>query len=298
MEALAKITAFITFIVLGYILRRSNVLKADTVQALSGLLLYVTLPCLVMVSLNGIDIQGSFFALIVLGILANLVMVIIAKIWKRNNRQALVFSTINLAGYNIGTFSMPFLQSFLSPVGFLSVCMFDVGNALMCTGTTYSIAMGAGNSRWEYCKGIISRLATSGPIWAYTLMILLALLHITLPDFILNIARVGANANGFLAMIMIGQGINLSMRSEQILDLIKYLIVRFGAACAIAAVFYWGLPFDEEIRKALALLAFAPIPAVAMIFSIKAKCDVKMAANFNSLSVAVSIVILSVLLMI
>ena len=64
MEALAKIAGFVAFIVLGYILRRCNVLKADTVHAISGLLLYVTLPCLVMVSLNGIEMKASFFGLI------------------------------------------------------------------------------------------------------------------------------------------------------------------------------------------------------------------------------------------
>lgn len=297
MEALAKIAGFVAFIILGYILRRCNVLKADTVHAISGLLLYVTLPCLVMVSLNGIEMKASFFGLIILGVLANLVMVVVGMVWQRKNPTARTFAAINLAGYNIGTFAMPFLQSFLSPLGFLSICMFDIGNALMCTGTTYSIAVGSEGSRWDYAKSILSRLATSGPIWAYGVMMIMALLHLSFPKAVLDVAQIGANANAFLAMIMIGQGINLMMRRDQVIDLFKLLFVRLLFSAVISAAFYYLLPFDEEIRRALAILAFAPIPAVAMIFSIKAKCDVKMAANFNSLSVAASIPIVSALIM-
>ena len=159
MEGLGQICAYVAFIVLGYVLRRVNVLKADTVHALAGLVLYVTVPCLVIVSLNGIQIEAAYFGLIALGIVCNLVMCFIGRIWKaRAGDEARRFAMINLAGYNIGTFAMPLMQGFVTPVGFLSICMFDVGNAFMCTGTTYSLAMGGGaGSRWDFIKAILSR---------------------------------------------------------------------------------------------------------------------------------------------
>lgn len=297
MEGLGQICAYVAFIVLGYILRRVNVLKADTVHALAGLVLYVTVPCLVIVSLNGIQIETAYFSLIALGIFCNLVMCLIGWIWKkRASEDARRFAMINLAGYNIGTFAMPLMQGFVTPIGFLSICMFDVGNAFMCTGTTYSLAMGGGTgSRWDFIKAILSRMLTSGPIWAYSVMTLMAIFHLAFPDFVIDFARIGANANAFLAMIMIGQGINLSMRPEQIKDIFMHLGVRVFFSAVIASAIYLWLPFGEDIRKALAILAFAPIPAIALVFSIKAKCDMKMAANFNSLSVATSVVIVMIL---
>lgn len=297
MEGLGQICAYVAFIVLGYILRRVNVLKADTVHALAGLVLYVTVPCLVIVSLNGIQIETAYFSLIVLGILCNLVMCLIGWIWKKRlGDEARRFAMINLAGYNIGTFAMPLMQGFVTPLGFLSICMFDVGNAFMCTGTTYSLAMGGGaGSRWDFIKAILSRMLTSGPIWAYSVMTLMAIFHLAFPAFVIDFARIGANANAFLAMIMIGQGINLSMRPDQIKDIFMHLGVRVFFSTLIALAIYFWLPFGEDIRKALAILAFAPIPAIAMVFSIKAKCDTKMAANFNSLSVATSVVIVMIL---
>ena len=59
---------------------------------------------------------------------------------------------------------------------------------------------------------------------------------------------------------------------------------------------YYLLPFPHEICKILALIAWAPVPVVGLIFCIKAKCNPSMAANLNSLSVACSVVIVSALL--
>ena len=74
------------------------------------------------------------------------------------------------------------------------------------------------------------------------------------------IKAIGANANAFLAMIMIGQGINLSMRPDPIKDIFMHLAVRVFFSTLIALAIYFWLPFEEDVRKALAILAFAPIP--------------------------------------
>lgn len=47
---------------------------------------------------------------------------------------------INSSGYNIGTFTLPFVQSFFPSNLIGYVCLFDTGNALMCLGGTYSAA--------------------------------------------------------------------------------------------------------------------------------------------------------------
>ena len=64
MEGLLKVLGFVFFIFVGYFLKRTHILKEDTVHALSGLLLYVTLPCLILVCLNGLHIEASYFWLI------------------------------------------------------------------------------------------------------------------------------------------------------------------------------------------------------------------------------------------
>lgn len=57
------------------------------------------------------------------------------------------FNIINFSGYNIGCFTLPFIQSFIGPAGVVATCLFDAGNSVMCTGATYSIAKAAAGGK-------------------------------------------------------------------------------------------------------------------------------------------------------
>ena len=60
------------------------------------------------------------------------------------------FYVFNLAGYNIGCFTLPFAQSFLGPFAVVATCMFDVGNSIMCTGGTYALTSGLVHTGEKY----------------------------------------------------------------------------------------------------------------------------------------------------
>ena len=71
---------------------------------------------------------------------------------------------------------------------------------------------------------------------------------------------------------------------------------RFVVQILLAAAFYYLLPFEHEVRVALALVALSPIPAMNLIYTAKLKGDIGLAANLNSMSVAVAIISMSVLI--
>ena len=58
-EALFKVLSFITFIMLGYLLRRLSILKAETFRVLSGIVFYITLPCIIITSINGVPVTSE-----------------------------------------------------------------------------------------------------------------------------------------------------------------------------------------------------------------------------------------------
>lgn len=295
MDGLIKVLGFVLFIFIGYFLKRTHILKEDTVHALSGLLLYVTLPCLILVCLNGLHLEWNYLWLIGLGLLTNFFMIGIACLITYRHPEKRLFDMLNLSGFNIGTFVMPFLQSFVTPTGFLSICLFDIGNSIMCTGTTYALGSGTGTGV-ALAKTILKRMFSSGPICSYFVMLTLSVLGLTFPKTIVDWAQIGANANAFLAMILLGQSIRFSMPADQLKELLRLLCIRLAGSLIMSLAMYYLLPFSEEIRKILALIAWAPIPVVGLIFCIKAKCNPSMAANLNSLSVACSVVIVSALL--
>ena len=56
---------------------------------------------------------------------------------------------LNFSGYNIGAFTLPFIQNFLGSFGVIAICMFDVGNSISCTGGSYALTTMAINDSNE-----------------------------------------------------------------------------------------------------------------------------------------------------
>jgi len=280
-EALFKVLSFITFIMLGYLLRRLSILKAETFRVLSGIVFYITLPCIIITSINGVPVTSEMLWLVALGAL----------------RQERAFSMLNLSGYNIGTFAMPFVAGFLPPTGFLATCLFDAGNAIMCTGGTYALANSVTDaSQHLSIKSFLRNVFSSIPFCIYLIMIVMAFLHLALPHPVIIFTKIAGDANAFLCMLMIGVNINLQMDSKSFRCLIKHITVRYALSAVLAFLFYRYLPFSLEIRQAMAVIALAPSSSLALIFTMKLKGDVIMAGNICSLSILLSTIAMTILL--
>ena len=128
-ESLPKIAAFIFFIWLGWFLRRREILKESAFHAVSGLVLYVTIPCIIITNLNGIKIEGIMLLIVFLGFLANVAM--LGYAWfltrKETDEKKRDFWRINMCGYSIGPLAVPYIQAFYPTTGLMTAFMFDVG---------------------------------------------------------------------------------------------------------------------------------------------------------------------------
>ena len=56
------------------------------------------------------------------------------------DRDEKAFHILNMSGYNIGNFTMPFTAGFFGPTGVVITSLFDTGNAFICLGGAYSVA--------------------------------------------------------------------------------------------------------------------------------------------------------------
>ena len=216
------------------------------------------------------------------------------------SKEERAFSILNMSGYNIGNFTMPFVQSFLGPAGIVATSLFDSGNSFICLGGAYSIAsMAKGEGGRFKIRTIFKTLLKSVPFDAYLLMTVLSLLHLSLPAPVVSFTKIIANGNAFMAMLMIGVGFKLSGNREQIGKIVKILSARYTISIVLALAFYFLLPFPLEYRQALVILCFSPIASAAPAFTGDLKGDVGLASAVNSISIVVSIVlIVAVLLLI
>ena len=297
LDILIRAGSFVAVILLGYFLKKIGFFKQEDFTILSRITIRITLPAAIITSFAGKQIDMALLSLVLLAIGCGLLYMAMGFFLNRKkSREERAFAILNLPGYNIGTFVIPFAQSFLGPMGVVATSLFDTGNAVICLGGAFSVASMVKDGSGFSVKRIGKALARSVPFVTYVLMLLLNLVHLPVPGFILSCAGIIANANAFMAMLMIGVGFKLEGDRSQIRTIVRMLSIRYGIATVLALIFYFVLPFELEIRQALVILAFSPIGSAVPGFTGEMKGDVGLSSALNSLAIVISIVITVILL--
>lgn len=294
---LTRAGCFVAIIILGFVLRAVGFFKEGDFRVLSQIALKITLPAAVVVNFAQMQMNTNMLTICLLGLGSGVVYILAALLLNiGTNRQQKAFDVLNLPGYNIGLFAMPFIQSFMGPAGAVTTSLFDTGNAVICLGGTYGIASGIKDGKGFSLLQVCKALLTSVPFMTYLVMIVLNLLDVRLPSAVLSFAEVIKGANTFIAMLMIGVGFRLKISWRNLGQILKLVLVRYSVAAGIAACFYFLLPFDLVVRQTLVLLAFSPIGAAVPAFTGQLKGDVGLSSAVNSICIICSIVIMTALL--
>ena len=291
---LVNVCGFIFMIALSYGLKRIGLFKAEDSAVLSKLLLKVTLPMTIINNFQGLEINRFYVASIFLGLAVNFVAIGACFVVGRSfSPQKKAFYILNVAGLNIGVCTLPFVQSLFSKDVVAIVCMFDVGNAIMCFGVTYTVAMLV--SRGAAAVGpkeIGKTLFSSMPFVTYLVMITLCVLHIALPKPVYQIAGLMAQANPLLAMTIIGLMFEPKFNRSELKDMAGVITLRLSIAAVLAWCIYHYFPAPLLYRKVLAVIIFSPIFSIAPIFTERCGYNRSVAAVLNSVMLPLSMVIM------
>jgi predicted permease len=84
-------------------------------------------------------------------------------------------------------------------------------------------------------------------------------------------------------------GFRLSADRTKLRTVTELLALRYGFAAVLAAVTYFVLPFDLEVRQAMVLMYFSPIGSAVPAFTNRLEGDVGLSSAINSISVVCSI---------
>ena len=298
LQILTRAGSFIAIIVLGYVLKKIGVFREEDFGVLSKIVIRITLPAAIITSFAGKEIDPGLLLLLVLGIGCGAVYICLGFLLNRkNSREQRAFDILNLPGYNIGCFTMPFAQSFLGPMGVIATSLFDSGNAFICLGGAFGVASAVKDGRGFDFKRIIRALSRSVPFVTYLLMVAMNLLRLPVPGMVIECASIIGGANSFMAMFMIGVGFKLTLGDKsQTGQILKLLGIRYGVGTILALIFYFVLPFDIQVRQALVILAFSPIGSAVPPFTAELGGDVGLSSAINSMAIVISICIYVVLL--
>lgn len=296
-EVLTRALCFVAIIAMGIILRRVEFFKVEDFSVLSRIAIRITLPAAVITSFSGKEIDLSLLGLGLVALSGGVIYMIIGALLNRT-REEKAFGIINTAGYNIGNFTLPFVQSFLGPGGVIATSLFDVGNACVCLGGSHAVASLVKDGKGFHLGRLLKALVTSTTFMTYVVMVTLSVLKISLPGFVVECAGIIGNANAFVAMLMIGVGFRLEAEKEQLGKVAKILVPRYAIAVALALLSWNFLPFDQTVRTAVVILLFSPIASAAPAYTGELGGDAGLAAAVNSISILCSIPIIVSLLLI
>ena len=298
LNILIKAGCYIAIIILGIFLRRIGFFKESDFSILSKIVIRVTLPAALIVNAATRAFSPELLVLSLLGLGGGILYMAAGWLVSRHaDKEQQSFDILNHAGYNIGVFVIPFTQSFLGATGVMIASIFDVGNAFICLGGAYGVASAVKDGKGFDIRQVLKALAVSVPFLVHIGTVLMNLLHIPFPAPVVECAGIIANANAFLAMLMIGVGFKLSLEKSKLSRIFRALLIRYSIAAALALCYWFLLPFDRLIRLTLVILAVSPIGSAVPGFTGDLGGDVGLSCNITSLTILISIITIVTLLL-
>lgn len=296
-DLLIRAGCFVAIIILGFVLRKVGFFKENAFEVLSKVVVKITLPAAIVKNFATSNMDVSMLSIAALGFGGSLLYIVVAYLTHlKKSKEQQAFAVLNLPGYNIGIFALPFVSSFLGPQGVVAACLMDVGNSCICLGGAYGVASSIKAGAGFSLKRIGKALITSVPFLCYIVMLPVALLKLRVPAPVIELADIISGGNAFCAMLMIGVGFQLNADKAQLKYVAGMVGLRFGIGLLVAAAFYFLLPFSLEIRQAMALLAVSPISSAVPGFTRELGEDTGLSSAINSVCIVVSIVLMVTML--
>ncbi|HQY98663.1 MAG TPA: AEC family transporter [Propionicimonas sp.] len=297
LEIVAKALSLIAIVGIGLGIKRLGWAKPSDFKLFARLVLTVTLPCALLTSFNDYHLDRALLGLVALGLVTVVAQQVIGFLLAaRRGRQQQAFAVINSGTYNIGAFGTPYLAGFMGPHAMIYSTLFDIGNAFASAGVGYGWGMALagepGSHRWRDTGRTLAR----SPVFVtYLVLLVMRLFDLRLPDAVIVFTSTVGAANPFLAMLMIGIGLELELHPSKYRAAARHLAVRYAFSIVTAIACWTLLPFPVEARLVVVMLLFAPIASMVPGFTSRAGLDVELSAFMTSVSLVVGIVMLPTL---
>lgn len=290
MDVLIKASVLVGIIALGFLAKRARWVKASDFGVLSRIALRVTLPCALATSFDTFTIEPSLLLITLFASVVVLAQQVTAfTVMRHEGPKGQAFGIFNVGNYNIGLFAIPYVSTFVGPHAILVASLFDVGNALAAAGLGYGwgsgLASGRRRGHWVFLRTVFSN-----PVFVtYLFLLVLRLADLHLPAPVLAFTSTVGAANTFVAMFMIGVGLEVVLPRSKYRTAACLLGVRYAFTLVLVALTLTVLPIPHDVAVVIAMILCAPIAAMAVAFSDEAGLDVETSAFMTSVSVLIAI---------
>lgn len=279
---------------IGYLLKRTGLIWGKDGEGFARLVFNLTLPSLIIYSLNDLVFNLSHIALVFGGILYGMILTSVALIFfKHHPKQMKGMLVMMLPGLNIGLFAYPLVEGLFGQDGVNAFGMLDVGNALIVFGVCYLLGQYyAENDQSVTIIMSLKKLVRSVPLLTYLTMFAISVLGLSLPSLVIDVAYTISRANMPLSLLLLGVYLFIKLEKADVKYLLRFISLRYGIAIPLSILLYTYLPFEQMVNLTLSMGVLLPLPLTHIPYGVEFNYDKRFIGTVSSLSLLISFVIL------
>ncbi len=278
-------------ILVGYLLKRLDVLKKDDSSTLNNIVINVALPCLVFTNISGATITGELVAMPFVAFAFSLLCMLIGYIYCRSRGYSKVKTwTIMLAVsfMNTAFIGYPVILGIFGNEGFSIAIFYDLALSifLVVMGVTLSGVFG-GNRR-----EVIKNALTFMPLWGLIFGLLFNVFDINMGYVATNTLTYLGNAT--IPLIMISLGLTIEFRGvrDYLADSSFVLLMRLIVSPILMFFILTFLHFSDLAVHVGLLQAGMPVAMNALVLSLTYDLDSELMSTVVFISTILSVVTL------
>ncbi len=298
----------LTIIVIGYIIKKLNIITEENGKIVAKIIFNVTLPAVILKVTSKIEFRMSLILLPIITIAFGFLMAAIGLILFRNvSRESKGLILMTLIGFNVAHFSFPLIEGLWGDEGLGLIALVDAGNAFTVFVLCYVIgAIFAPNANKDEkgvnFKNIGRKLLKSAPLVSYffALTINFSGMAETLPVFFWDLLDILARANTGLSLLLLGIYLNFSFERKEWTTIIKVLITRYSLGLLIGLFLFFFLPqnhFDILFRIIITISLVFPVGLAVIPFSVEFEYNQKLISIIANLTIIISFALVWILIL-
>ena len=279
----------IALTILGAILTKIGIIKAEGKRLLTDLVIFVTLPAAIIESfMIELSMQILYNSIAIIGVSFGLQIgcVILAKLvfskYKLKRRKVLQYATVCA---NSGIMGNPIAESAFGGIGLLLASMYLIPQRIFMWSVGLSYFTNTNRKR-----DVIKKVATHPCIIAIIFGIFMAAIKLKLPGFLNETIISVANANTAVSMLLIGS-ILVSIPLYTIVNFstLFFSFIRLIIIPALTLAFCLLLRVETTVAGVSVLLSAMPAASTTAVLANKYKMDEIFATKIVVLSTILSV---------
>lgn len=287
----------IAIIALGYFLKQMKVFQEKDGGVIANIIFKITLPALVIVTFDSVQMETSLMLIPVLVITYGIVISALGLVLFKNEEKELKGSFLMLASsFNVGLFAFPLVYMIWGTTGLTYFSMFDVGTSFITFVIAYILGSYFSKEGLQLNPTeILKKLVKSVPLMTYLFAVTLNLLQISLPDGIIQVAGILSEANVPLSLLLLGIYMNFKLDRELLVPVGKFLLFRYSFGLLLGIALFIILPFEEMFRYTIFIGFLLPAAASVVPFAVEfnySYTSIRVIAAITNISILIGIIIL------